>query len=124
MALGDRLQTLRCGLGLSQEAVGAQGFISTPGWIKLENSQRLPSEKLVEKLVAWLVKEKHIAASKAKGLKEELLTLKYLGSTSAFVRGLAKAHAETLPTGAAMLAEEPGVYKVTRRRGRPPKTKK
>ena len=123
MALGDRLQTLRRELDLSQEALGAQGFISTPGWIKIENGQRLPSEKLIDRLVKWLVGDKHIKANTSKALHEELLTLKYLGSNSAFVREMAKAHAQKLPNGAAMLAEEPGMYKVTRKRGRPPKKK-
>ena len=46
MTLGDRLKKLRKELGLSQEALGAQGFVSTPGWIKIENGQRQASEKL------------------------------------------------------------------------------
>ena len=124
MALGDRLQTLRRELDLSQEALGAQGFISTPGWIKIENGQRLPSEKLIEKLVKWLVSDKHIKANTSSALREELLTLKYMGSNSAFVREMAKAHAKKLPNGTAMLAEEVGTYKVIRKRGRPPKNLK
>ena len=43
-------------------------------------------------------------ASAAKGLREELLTLKYLGSPSVFVRNLAQTHARSLPTGEALLA--------------------
>jgi transcriptional regulator with XRE-family HTH domain len=116
MTLGEKLSTIRRECGLSQEAIGAQGFISAPGWIKLENEQRSPSEKLLEKLVTWLVKDKHVAASKSKGLKEELLTLKYLGSSSAFMRELAKGHARTLPNGEQLLIQKPAA---PRKRGRP-----
>jgi hypothetical protein len=50
-----------------------------------------------------------------------LLTLKYLGSRSTFVRELAKTHAKKLPSGGLLLAaEEPGAYKTKPRRGRPP----
>ena len=104
MTLGEKFKALRRESGLSQEAFGAQGLISAPGWIKLENGQRSPSEKLIEKLVAWLVQDKLVRASAAKGLREELLTLKYLGSHSGFVRNLAQTHARTLPTGEALLA--------------------
>ena len=104
MTLGEKFKLIRRESGLSQEAIGAQGFVSAPGWIKLENGQRSPSEKLIEKLVAWLVQDKHVRANAAKGLKEELMTLKYLGSQSVFLRGLAQAHARDLPTGDALLA--------------------
>ena len=104
MTLGEKLKSIRRESGLSQEAVGAQGFVSAPGWIKLENGQRSPSEKLIERLVSWLVQDKHVRSTAAKGLKEELLTLKYLGSQSNFVRGLAQTHAKELPTGEALLA--------------------
>ena len=104
MTLGDKLKSIRRESGLSQEAIGAQGFVSAPGWIKLENGQRSPSEKLLEKLVAWLVQDKHVRSNTAKGLREELLTLKYLGSHSTFVRSLAQSHAKGLPTGEALLA--------------------
>ena len=104
MTLGEKFKAIRRESGLSQEAFGAQGFVSAPGWIKLENGQRSPSEKLIEKLVAWLVQDKHVRASAAKGLREELLTLKYLGSPSVFVRNLAQTHARSLPTGEALLA--------------------
>ena len=123
MTLGERLKTLRRELGLSQEALGAQGFVSTPGWIKIENGQRQASEKLIDKLSRWLIDDKYMRAGAANTLKEELLTLKYLGSRSTFVRELAKTHARKLPAGAAMLAaEEPGAYKAKPRRGRPPGT--
>ena len=118
MNLGKRLKDLRRELGLSQEAFGAQGFVSAPGWIKIENGQRMPSETLIERLAKWLVEEKYIRAGAASTLKEELLTLKYLGSRSPFVCGLAKAHAKTLPNGEALLAVTPEIKAV---RGRPRK---
>ena len=111
MTLGEKLKSIRRDCGLSQEAIGAQGFISTPGWIKLENSQRSPSEKLLHKLVGWLVEDKYIRASASKGLVEELLTLKYLASSSKFVRDLAHGHAKQLPNGAALLAATPSSQK-------------
>ena len=104
MTLGEKLKSIRRESGLSQEAIGAQGFVSAPGWIKLENGQRSPSEKLIEKLVAWLVQDKHVKTNAGKSLREELLTLKYLGSHSTFVRALAQTHAKQLPTGEALLA--------------------
>ena len=119
MTLGDRLKTLRRELGLSQEALGAQGFVSTPGWIKIENGQRQASEKLLEKLVKWIISDKYMRAGAANALREELLTLKYLGSRSPFVRDMAKKHAEGLPDGgAALLAATSPIEKG--RRGRPP----
>lgn len=123
MTLGDRLKNLRSDLGLSQQAFGSQGFVSTPGWIKIENSQRQPSEKLLENVVKWLVSQKHVKANATAALREELLTLKYLGSRSAFVRALAKTHAAKLPTGEAILKEEPPGYRVKPKRGRPPKVR-
>ena len=122
MTLGERLKSLRRELGLSQEALGAQGFVSAPGWIKIENGQRQASEKLIEKLSKWLVEDKYMRAGAASTLKEELLTLKYLGSRSKFVQDMAKAHAKQLPAATTLLAaEEPGAYKTKPRRGRPPK---
>ncbi len=94
MTLGDRLKALRRELGLSQEALGAQGFVSTPGWIKIENGQRQASEKLLDKLTRWLVEDRYMRAGAASALREELLTLKYLGSRSLFVREMAKTHAK------------------------------
>ena len=121
MTLGERLKTLRRELGLSQEALGAQGFVSTPGWIKIENGQRQASEKLLDKLTRWLVEDRYMRAGAASALREELLTLKYLGSRSLFVREMAKTHAKRLPDGGAVLlaAEEPGAYKEKPKRGRP-----
>ncbi len=123
MTLGDRLKTLRRELGLSQEAFGAQGFVSAPGWIKIENGQRQASEKLIERLAKWLVDDKYMRAGAVGTLKEELLTLKYLGSRSPFVREMAKSHAKKLPNNAVFLAaEEPGAYRAKPKRGRPPGT--
>ena len=110
---------LRRELGLSQGAIGTRGFVSTPGWIKIENGQRQASEKLLARLVQWLVDDKHLRKSLADPLREELLTLKYLGSRSAFVRGLARVHAKELAGGSALLAEDPPEYRI-KRRGRPP----
>jgi transcriptional regulator with XRE-family HTH domain len=117
MTLGDKLKTIRRECGLSQEAIGAQGFVSTPGWIKLENSQRSPSEKLIENLVTWLTTDKYIRTSASKGLKEELLTLKYLGSQSHFVRELARSHARGMSQGDVLLAPHSNGDKP--KRGRP-----
>ena len=70
MTLGDRLKTLRRELGLSQEALGAQGFVSTPGWIKIENGQRQASEKLHRKdWCKWLVGDKYMKADAAATLQ-------------------------------------------------------
>ena len=122
MTLGDRLKSLRRELGLSQEALGAQGFVSTPGWIKIENGQRQASEKLIDKLSKWLVADKYMKSMAATTLKEELLILKYLGNRSPFVRDMAKARAKLLPGGGmALLAEEPTTYKAGKKRGRPKK---
>ncbi len=122
MTLGDRLKTLRREVGLSQEAFGAQGFLSAPGWIKIENGQRQASEKLIERLAKWLVDDKYMKAGAVGALKEELLTLKYLSSRSPFVREMAKSHAKKLPGGALLAAEEPGAYRAKPKRGRPPGT--
>ncbi len=117
MTLGEKLKAIRRECGLSQEAIGAQGFVSAPGWIKLENSQRSPSEKLIKNLVDWLVRDKHVRTTYSKRLLEELLTLKYLGSPSKFVRDIATAHAKTMPGAEALLAPTPASAKP--KRGRP-----
>lgn len=123
MTLGDRLKSLRKELGLSQEALGAQGFVSTPGWIKIENGQRQASEKLIEKLAQWLVSDKYMKSTAAKNLQEELLILKYLGNRSPFVREMATDRAKNLPDkGIALLAEEPAAYKARKKAGRPKKS--
>ena len=116
MTFGQRVKTLRQELGLSQEALGAQGFVSAPGWIKIENGQRQASEKLIEALIQWMVAEKYVKANASKALHEELLTLKYMEKKSTFLRELVRKHAQSLPNGAELLAPTPKVKGV---RGRP-----
>ena len=106
MTFGERVKSLRHEIGLSQEALGAQGFVSTPGWIKIENGQRQASEKLIDRMLKWLVGDKYIKANSAGGLREELLTLKYLGSNSAFVRDMARLHARHSSNPAVIAAGE------------------
>ena len=95
-SVAAKLKALRQHAGYSQEAVGAQGFVSTPGWIKVENGRRSPSEKLLAAFVGWLVTEKVLRASQRTALVEELTALKYAGHRSAFVAGLAQNHLATL----------------------------
>jgi PAS domain S-box-containing protein len=104
MNVGERLKALRRELGLSPDALGAEGFISARAWIKIEEGERLPSDKFIDKLVRWLIDARHLPADPANRLKEELLTLKCLGSRSPFVRELAKAHARSLPGGESLAA--------------------
>ena len=119
MTIGERLKMLRQEVGISQEAMGAQGFISVPGWIKIEKGQRLPSDVLLHRLIAWLLRDNHIRISKAGYLLEELLTIKYMDSPSTFVRKLAYNHAKHLLAGTAILASEhSGVYRTRQPRGR------
>lgn len=94
MTVGERLKQLRKEIGISQEAMGAQGFVSAPGWIKVENGQRCPSDELIHCVVAWLLRDSYITVGTAASLLEELLTLKYLASPSRFVWRLAFAHAK------------------------------
>ena len=122
MTLQERLKSLRREIGLSQEAIGAQGFVSTPGWIKVENGQRMPSDQLLMRFVHWLLKDQYVAMNTAGRLMEELLTLKYLGSRSAFIRKLAGMYAEQLSIGSAFrLAETPSVYRTGPRQASPKK---
>ena len=116
MTFGERVKSLRHELGLSQGTFGTRGFISTPGWIKIENGQRQASEKLVESLTRWLIADKHLRVGAANTLKEELLTLKYLGSRSPFLREMAKAHAKTLTNSAALLASSKPARKSSKKR--------
>lgn len=90
--LGQRLKSIRRELKLSQEAVGAQGFVSTPGWIKIENGQRQASDKLIEKFIAWLIREGYAQAQDASRLQDEFLSLKYARHASPFVREMARRH--------------------------------
>ena len=118
MTFGQRVKTIRKELGPSQETFGNHGFVPTAGWIKIENGQRQASEKLIAKLVQWLVAQKHTKAGAGKTLHEELLTLKYMEKTSPFLQGLARKHAQSLPNGAALLAPEAKAKPVV---GRPKK---
>ena len=119
MILGKRLKFLRNELGLSQEAIGSQGFISVPGWIKIENGQRLPSDHLVHRLISWMIKDQYITASAAGPLREELLTLKYLSHPSPFVQQLAYHYARQLSgLSSILVSDDPGVYRVKRRSNR------
>ena len=104
MTFGERVKSLRLELGLSQTVLGSRGFVSAPGWIKIENGQRQASEKLIERLTRWLVEDKYMRAGAVGTLKEELLTIKYLGSRSPFVREMARSHAKKLPSSAVLLA--------------------
>ena len=116
LTIGDRLKALRVSLGYSQEEIGRQGFVSTPGWIKLENGQRSPSEDLLAKLVVWLIKGKYVKKGEGDALHDELLTLKYLGSSQPFVRRLADNFARSTVWGQALPAAPAPVKRL---RGRP-----
>ena len=118
MTLGQRLADLRRSLGLTQEAIGAQGFVSAPGWIKIEADHRQASERLIEALCRFLVNGKHLSLGQGRGLQDELLTLKYLGSRSPYVRELARGHALRLPNGAGAVLLAPS-DRPKPRRGRP-----
>jgi transcriptional regulator with XRE-family HTH domain len=94
--IARRLHELRKLAGVSQEAMGAQGFVSAPGWIKMENSQRSPSEKVLTAFVTWLVEEKVIRASQKLALLDELYALKYASHGNAFLREMACEHLTTI----------------------------
>ena len=94
--LNKRLRDLRNALGLSQEAMGTQGFVSTPGWVKIENATRHPSDALLDKMCDWLEKEGHVNAAQKQALLEELLSLKYKKHLSPFVSRLAEDYYKTL----------------------------
>jgi transcriptional regulator with XRE-family HTH domain len=84
----QRLRELRISIGISQEAIGAQGFVSAPGWAKIENGTRQPSDELLEKLANWMVKDGYLKSRQKSRLLEELLSLKYMEHLSPFVRRL------------------------------------
>ena len=123
---GEHVKKLRQELGLSPDALGQHGFISTPGWVKIENGQRQASELLIDRLTKWLVQSKHLRAGAAATLKEELLTLKYMGSRSPFVQTLAQAHAAGLPGGKLLAPEvvKTPAIKARGQRGKATKAKK
>lgn len=108
--VNKRLRDLRQSLGLSQEAIGAQGFVSTPGWVKIENGTRQPGDALLEKLVGWLEKDRYLTRKDGEKLLEELLSLKYMSHLSPFIRKLARDYHETLvPLSLLRVAEDPPV---------------
>ena len=113
----QRLRDLRRSLGISQEALGAQGFVSASGWAKIENGTRQPSDELLEKLTEWMVRDGYLKARQRERLLEELLGLKYMEHLSPFVRRLARDFHESL-TGTSLLraAEPAAVYRAKRRK--------
>ena len=121
MSLAERLKALRLNIGISQEAIGAQGFVSTHFWIKVERGLRSPSEELIMRLVSWLLREDYLSANTAGALLDELLILKYLGSSSPFIRRMALNYAERITAGTAhLVAEDMAVYRTKpRNRQRP-----
>lgn len=108
VTLGAKLKLLRRAAKLSQVAIGAQGFVSTPGWIKIENGQRQPSEGLLTKFVAFMAEEKVIRAEHKEALFRELCTLKYVHHRSDFLREMACNFYKGLPP-VVLLAALPGV---------------
>ncbi len=89
--------------------MGAQGFVSAPGWAKIENGSRQPSDALLEKLVDWLEKDLYVTKKESRPLLDELLTLKYLNHLSPFVRQLAQEHRTKIENSRPLLrvAEDP-----------------
>ena len=92
-----RMKELRLAAKLTQEAIGAQGVISMPGWIKIENGQRNPSEKMLEKFVALMAAEGVIHANQAAALLDELAALKYSQHRSDFLRRITRERLKTIP---------------------------
>jgi transcriptional regulator with XRE-family HTH domain len=108
--VNKRLRELRLSLELSQEAIGAQGFVSTPGWVKIENGTRQPSDALLEKLVVWLEKDRYLTKKEGSQMLDELLSLKYMNHLSPFVQRLAHDYHEALaPLALLRLAVGPAV---------------
>ena len=112
--LAQRLQKLRVELKLSQAEIGAQGFVSPTGWLRIERGQRLPSETLIEGLCLWLLAHNLIPPKRILALQEELLLLLYLGSKSAFVRDMAGAACRSNTVLATRSIS--GAWKTTRKR--------
>lgn len=92
-----RMKELRLAAKLTQEAIGAQGIISMPGWIKIENGQRNPSEKMLERFVALMVAEGVIHANQEAALLDELATLKFSHHRSDFLRRITRERLQTIP---------------------------
>ena len=110
MQLGTYLKKLRHSAGLSQEAVGAQGFVSTAGYIKVENGQRTPSSKLIVSLAVFFDRETHkqkmtesARAAQVKVLSLNMHVLKLLGDKSPLVQQIAREFAQDRLANAAEL---------------------
>lgn len=115
----QRLRNLRKSLAISQEALGAQGFVSTPGWAKIENGTRQPSDELLEKLTDWMVRDGYLKVRERTPLLEELLSLKYMEHMSPFVRRLASEFYRALTPGPLLrVAEDAPLYQAKRRKAR------
>jgi len=116
--VSQRLRELRKSLGISQEALGAQGFVSAAGWAKIENGTRQPSDELLEKLTDWMVKDSYLKARQKPRLLDELLSLKYMENLSPFVRRLARDFHQSLMDAAPLLrvAEPEAAYRAKRRK--------
>ena len=95
--LGTKLRLLRRAARLSQVAIGAQGFVSAPGWIKIENGQRRASEELLKKFVSFIVEEQVIHAKDGEAMFRELCALKYVNDRRDFVREMARSLYKSLP---------------------------
>ena len=97
LTLGAKLKLLRRTARLSQVAIGAQGFVSTPGWIKIENGQRQASEALLTKFVSFMVEEKVIHARHKEAMVTELCALKFIHDRRDFLRQMARDFYKNLP---------------------------
>lgn len=88
-----------------------QGFVSTPGWVKIENGTRHPSDELLKKIVNWMCQDGYIKQNEKESLLDEFLTLKYMGHLSPFVRKLATEHLNSSQSfGTLKAAEDPAPY--------------
>jgi transcriptional regulator with XRE-family HTH domain len=111
MRLHQYIKSLRHRIGISQEALGSQGFVSTPGLIKVEAGLRSASEKLICNLAGYAAGELEPINKKARTelagqLEVEMLALKYMHDPSPFVRALALGYVRSLPRADILLAEE------------------
>jgi transcriptional regulator with XRE-family HTH domain len=113
----QRLRELRKSLGISQEALGAQGFVSASGWAKIENGTRQPSDELLEKLTDWMVKDGYLKSRQKSRLLDELLSLKYMENLSPFVRRLARDFHQSLTAAPLLRVAEPAsAYRAKKRK--------
>ncbi|MBU3665097.1 MAG: helix-turn-helix transcriptional regulator [Chthoniobacterales bacterium] len=115
--VSQRLRELRRSLEISQEALGAQGFVSAPGWAKIENGTRQPSDDLLEKLTDWMVKYGYLKLREKSRLLDELLSLKYMEHLSPFVCRLARDFHQSITTTPLLRVAEPApTYRAKRKR--------